>query len=548
MATTDPVSTLSRSFTTTTPTSTGGGLSSLPPELLAEASRRLGWAALIYACTYFVAYFGPHIVAWLTVPGYAFVRIQNVFAVASVLLGFVVFALSRWSTLSSERLLDIGLVFEVAGALGISVAQFWNGFVPVEVFQNRFSGIPWECAWIIIFPLIAPNTPPKVLAASLASASTGPIVVAVTAAFGTAVGRSPVMVATQFLFTTYLCAVLAYVIARIVYGYGVRLRHAREFGSYELVTRLGEGGMGEVWVARHRMLARPAAVKLVRPELLGHDQRSRETAIRRFEREARATAALRSTHTIDVYDFGVAEDGSFFYVMEFLEGLTLDTMVQRYGPVSAGRAVYLLRQVCHSLGEAHARGMVHRDIKPANIFSSRLGPDCDFVKVLDFGLVKQTTTLDESTALTGYGVAAGTPAFMAPEVALAQADVDPRADIYAVGCVAYWLLTGEVVFKRDTSLATVLAHVRDIPDPPIERTELPIPEALSQLILECLAKDPAARPQTTGELSSRLDAIDAAPWTADDARKWWALHGPLGTVSAVTAEDRTPAAVMYAKR
>jgi tRNA A-37 threonylcarbamoyl transferase component Bud32 len=536
-----------RATTTTSPAATGG-LTSLPPELLAEASRRLGWAALLYSSAYFAAYFGPHVIAWMTVPGYEFIRIQNIFATLSVLLGLVVFALSRWSHFTPQRLLDIGLVFEVAGALGISVAQFWNGFVPIEIFQNRFAGIPWECAWVIIFPLIAPNTPRKVLAAALASASTGPLVVAITAALGTDVGRSPLMIATQFLFTTYLCAVIAYVIARIVYGYGVRLRHAREFGSYELVTRLGEGGMGEVWVARHRMLARPAAVKLVRPELLGHDPRSRETAIRRFEREAQATAALRSTHTIDVYDFGVAEDGSFFYVMEFLEGLTLDTMVKRFGPVPAGRTVYLLRQVCHSLGEAHARGMVHRDIKPANIFSSRLGPDCDFVKVLDFGLVKQTTHLDESTALTGYGLAAGTPAFMAPEVAMAQTDVDARADIYAVGCVAYWLLTGDVVFKRDTSLATVLAHVRDTPDPPSQRTELAIPPALEQLILECLAKDPAARPQTTDELARRLDAVGVAPWTAEDARKWWALHGPLGTVSSATAEDRTPAAVMYAKR
>jgi serine/threonine-protein kinase len=314
------------------------------------------------------------------------------------------------------------------------------------------------------------------------------------------------------------------------------------------VTKLGEGGMGEVWVARHRMLARPAAVKLVRPELLGHDQRSRESAVRRFEREARATAALRSTHTIDVYDFGVAEDGSFFYVMEFLEGVTLDAMVRRFGPVPAGRAVYLLHQVCHSLGEAHARGMVHRDIKPANIFSSRLGPDCDFIKVLDFGLVKQTTELNETTALTGLGIAAGTPAFMAPEIALSQTDVDSRADIYAVGCVAYWLVTGEVVFKRDTSLATVLAHVRDTPDPPSAHSELPIPEPLSQLILECLAKDPAARPQTTAELASRLDAIDVPAWTGDDARKWWALHGPLGTVSSAMADDKTPAGVVYAKR
>lgn len=527
---------------------TTGGLTSLPPELLAEASRRLGWAALIYACSYFVAYFGPHVIAWLSVPGYEFARVQNVFAIASVLLGLVVFGLSRYSTLAPQRLLDIGLVFEVAGALGISVAEFWNGFLPVEIYHNRFGGIPWECAWILVFPLIAPNTPRKIAVASFFAASTGPAVVALTAALGTDIGRAPVMVATMFLFSTYLCAIVAYVIACIVYGYGLRLRHAREFGSYELVMKLGEGGMGEVWVARHRMLARPAAVKLVRPELLGHDQRSREMAIRRFEREAMATAALRSTHTIDVYDFGVAEDGSFFYVMEFLEGLTLDTMVRRFGPVESGRAVYLLRQICHSLGEAHARGMIHRDIKPANVFSSRLGPDCDFVKVLDFGLVKQTAALDESTALTGYGIAAGTPAFMAPEVALSQPNLDARADIYAVGCVAYWLLTGEVVFKRDTSLATVLAHVRDTPDAPSARSEIAIPAALDQLILECLAKDPGARPQTTEDLVRRLDAIAVRPWTPDDARKWWALHGPLGTVSSATADDRTPAAVVYAKR
>jgi serine/threonine-protein kinase len=524
-------------------------VTSLPPELLAEASRRLGWAGLIYACSYFVAYFGPHIIAWLTVPDYSFVRIQNWFAAVSIGLGLAVFGLSRRAVLAPERLLDVGLVFQVAGAFGISVAEFWNGFVPVATIDNRFAGIPWECAWILIFPLIAPNTPRKMLIAALASASTGPIVVAITSALGTPIGRSPVMVATLFLFTTYLCAALAYLLGRIVYGYGVRLKKAREFGSYELVTKLGEGGMGEVWVARHRMLARPAAVKLVRPEFLGHDPRSREIAARRFEREAMATANLRSTHTIDVYDFGIAEDGSFFYVMEFLEGLTLDTMVKRFGPVTPGRAVYLLKQICHSLGEAHARGMVHRDIKPANIFSARLGPDCDFVKVLDFGLVKNTTDLTDTTALTGMGVTTGTPAFMAPEVALAQ-EVDPRADIYAVGCVAYWLMTGQVVFKRDSSLATILAHVRDAPEPPASRTELAIPEALNQLILECLAKDPSARPQTTADLIRRLNAIDVEPWTMEDARRWWALHGPLGTVSAVTgkAQDLTPAGVVYAKR
>jgi serine/threonine-protein kinase len=403
--------------------------------------------------------------------------------------------------------------------------------------------------WIIVFPLLAPNTPRKILIASLVAASTAPAVVAARWAAGVDMERSVGHLIVFFASRTYLCAILAYVIARIVYRYGVRLRKAREIGSYELVKQIGQGGMGEVWLGRHRMLARPAAVKLIRPELLGNDQRSRDTAVRRFEREAQATATLRSTHTIDVYDFGVTEDGAFFYVMEFLEGLSLDTIVKRFGPLGVPRAIHLIRQVCHSLGEAHARGIVHRDIKPANIFSCRLGPDCDFVKVLDFGLVKQTSGEEETgAALTAQGVTAGTPGFMAPEMALSQVDVDGRADIYALGCVAYWLLTGEYVFKGETPVATMLAHVREEPLPPSARTEIHIPAPLDNAILACLAKDPAARPQTTAEVIALLDAIDVPPWTDADARRWWALHGPLGTLAAVEAEDRSPAAVVYAKR
>jgi len=306
--------------------------------------------------------------------------------------------------------------------------------------------------------------------------------------------------------------------------------------------------MGEVWVARHRMLARPAAVKLIRPELLGHDQHSRDRVMRRFEREATATAALRSTHTIDVYDFGVTEDGAFFYVMEFLEGLNLDAIVRRFGPVGPGRTIYLMRQVCHSLGEAHARGLIHRDIKPANIFSSRLGPDCDFVKVLDFGLVKETTDEGSRPDATAPGGAAGTPAFMAPEMALGSPDVDGRADIYALGCVAYWLLTGQPVFKGTTPVATILSHVREVPVAPSSRMETPVPAALDALILDCLAKDPAARPQTTDEVVARLDAIAVVPWTHADARRWWALHGPLGSLSAVVGQELAAEALLCAKR
>ena len=523
-------------------------LGGAPAELLDEASRRLGWAALLYSCTYTLAYFGPHIVAALTVPGYSFVRVQNVFAIASVLVAIAVWVASWRALLPAQKLLDLGLVFEVIGSLGISVAGFWGGFPDIRLVEGKFSGLPWECAWILVFPLIAPNTPRRVLIAALASASTGPLVILLTSAVGNPIGRPVPLVIAFFLFTTYLCAIVAYVIAQIVYRYGVRLTRAREIGSYELVTKLGEGGMGEVWMGRHRMLARPAAVKLIRPELLGHDARSRETAVRRFEREATETAALRSTHTIDVYDFGVTEEGAFYYVMEFLEGLSLETLVQKFGPVEPSRAVHFLRQACHSLGEAHARGVIHRDVKPGNIFTCRLGPDCDFVKVLDFGLVKHTGDLTGEPALTVQGVTAGTPAYMAPEVGLGRDEVDGRADIYAMGCVAYWLLTGQTVFKGDTAVATVLAHVRDAPSPPSMRTEIALPAELDALVLDCIAKDPADRPQTMAELDARLATLPVPAWSADEAKRWWALHGPIGTLSSIAGQELSPAAVLYAKR
>jgi serine/threonine-protein kinase len=311
------------------------------------------------------------------------------------------------------------------------------------------------------------------------------------------------------------------------------------------VAPLGQGGMGEVWVARHRMLARPAAIKLIRPELLGADERSRATMIKRFEREARDTAALGSSHTVDVYDFGVTPDGAFYYVMELLDGISFDTLVRQFGPVEPSRVVYLLKQVCHSLGEAHERGLIHRDIKPANLFTCRLGPDYDFVKVLDFGLVKHGSDHPVGTELTMAGHTSGTPAYMAPEMALARADLDGRADLYAVGCVAYWLLTGQQVFTGETPVATMLHHIRETPVPPSARTEVKIPPALEALIMSCLAKNPADRPSCAAELSARLaSAVPLDPWTRHDARAWWERHRPkLVTESAhETLRERSPAA------
>ncbi len=323
-----------------------------------------------------------------------------------------------------------------------------------------------------------------------------------------------------------LVVMMAYVGARVVFGLGREVSRARELGSYRLVERLGEGGMGEVWRAEHRLLARPAAIKLVRPSRVADPlSPESEEARRRFEREAQATASLRSPHTIELFDFGMADDGTFYYAMELLDGLDADALVRRTGPVPPERAIYMLQQVCHSLSEAHSRGLVHRDIKPANIFLCRYGEDSDFVKVLDFGIVKPPAE-SANTGLTLGDVIHGTPAFIAPEQALGGS-IDGRADIYATGCVAYWLLTGELVFTADTPMGIVMEHVRAAPAPPSARTELPIPAALDELVLSCLAKDPADRPQNARELSQRLAAIKGAnAWTEDDAREWWAIHEP----------------------
>jgi eukaryotic-like serine/threonine-protein kinase len=202
--------------------------------------------------------------------------------------------------------------------------------------------------------------------------------------------------------------------------------------------------------------------------------------------------------------------------------------VRRFGPVSADRAIYLLRQVCHSLSEAESRGLVHRDIKPANIFVCRYGEDCDFVKVLDFGIAKLAVpNVDTEPALTQQNVIRGTPAFIAPEQALGRTDLDARADVYATGCVAYWLLTGQFVFEASTPMAMLLQHTSTPPTPPSTRTELSIPAALDQLVLSCLAKDPVDRPQSAGELSLRLAAIEGSgTWTEGRARSWWATNQP----------------------
>jgi serine/threonine-protein kinase len=319
---------------------------------------------------------------------------------------------------------------------------------------------------------------------------------------------------------------LATITSRVTYGLRRQVAEANELGQYILEEKIGGGGMGEVWRARHRLLIRPAAIKLIRPQMSGDP----ELLLRRFEREARATAALKSPHTVQLYDFGATEDGRLYYVMELLDGLDLDTMVSQYGPLPAERVVHILRQVCSSLQDAHANGLVHRDIKPANVVVSRAGTTFDFAKVLDFGLVKLDTARkadDEAVKLSTEGSTSGTPAFMAPEVVLGATDTDHRVDLYALGCVAYWLLTGKLIFEGRTVVEVMFHHANTPPPRPSTKSELPIPAPLEDLVMACLEKDPARRPTSAEAVSTRLDAVSLeSPWTVERAERWWAMHRP----------------------
>jgi hypothetical protein len=450
--------------------------------------------------------------------GFRLVDLCAVAASAGLLL------VARNRKVSAHRLHSLGLAYEIAICFVIAFVTYWQYYNDKKVLPN----LTWVPAVVILFPLILPGPPRRMLGAAIAAAATVPLALLALNVWG----KVPFDGGAYFeaIVSSAFAVGFAYMGARVVYRLGREVAAARELGSYRLEERLGQGGMGEVWRARHRMLARPAAIKLIRPSLTGNGRAAgSENLMRRFEREAQVIASLRSPHTVDLFDFGVAANGAFYYVMELLEGLDADTLVRRFGPIPAERAIFLLCQICHSLSEAESCGLVHRDIKPANIFLCRYGEDCDFVKVLDFGLVKAfDETIEAGPALTRENVVHGTPAFIAPEQAMGRSTLDTRVDIYATGCVAYWLLTGQLVFTADNTMGLLLHHVHTAPTPPSARSELPIPSELDRLILSCLAKDPAERPQSARELAQRLAQIDgASAWTEERAREWWAKHQPV---------------------
>jgi serine/threonine protein kinase len=318
--------------------------------------------------------------------------------------------------------------------------------------------------------------------------------------------------------------------SRIIYGLQQRVRAATELGQYTLEEKIGEGGMGTVYRARHALLRRPTAIKLL------SSGRGDERQIRRFEREVQLTASLTHPNTIAIYDFGRTPDGIFYYAMEFLEGITLEELVDHEGPQPAHRVVHLLKQVCSALIEAHQLGLVHRDIKPANIMLSLRGCVPDHVKVLDFGLVKEVAERDANT--TAQNTLLGTPLYLAPEAINSPDAVGPAADLYALGAVAYQLLTGRPPFEGQSIVEVCSKHLLAEPAPLSSHAGSDAPPELERLVLDCLAKSPAARPASAEKLRDLLEALPlATTWNARDAQDWWSTRS--STIMASARRERS---------
>jgi len=504
--------------------------SELPRRLLTQSVSRLQKLSLALTCVVLISWLGVNAlegelaselsrpVEWLP---------NAVILTASLSL----FWLTWRSRLSASRLLLYGLVYEILVSWCIPISQYWNAFLGIdpESINGDLVGISLVALWVAFFTILVPVRPRWAMLALALSCAAVPV----TMTFLIRVGNAPSLPGQEFFFIFVLpyliVAILAYFAARLIYGLGKEVRKAQELGSYRLLKRIGQGGMGEVWLARHNLLARPAAIKLIRREALESGLLDSEAALARFEREAQATADLQSPHTVQLYDFGVSEDGSLFYVMELLEGLDLETLVRRFGPLPPERVIYILRQICHSLAEAHRRGLVHRDIKPANIFLGQRAFAADFAKVLDFGLVKILAPFvaDNLRDAAATKAVTGTPAYMAPEIILGKESQDGRADLYLLSCVAFFLLTGRRVFEADSIEAFLVAHTTEVPSPPSQHCNELVPTALDDLVLSGLAKEPADRPQDAQEMARQLGQIQTeCTWTEELAASWWRTHVP----------------------
>lgn len=460
---------------------------------------------------------------WTTI-GWFFVR-----SVASaIVLGVVarlLYSSRRWSMFALRGMESVLVLALTAFGVGETCWVASEYLVPLATSPNRADTFAFFVAnsisviWITViigYGLFIPNTTRRCLLV-VSLIATAPLATGV--AFAPFLERGVLVNLLSIVFMWMAIAVMLAV-------YGVRrievlnekVREARRLGPYRLKRLIGAGGMGQVHLAEHTLLRRPCAVKLIRPDRSGDFD-----AIRRFEREVQATATLTNWHTVEIYDYGRSADGTFYYVMEYLEGLNLQQLVTRFGPLPAARVTYLLNQVCEALAEAHAVGLIHRDIKPSNIIVSHRGGQRDVAKLVDFGLVLDNGS-QGSANLTGIGAVAGTPAYLSPEQAADSHRLDHRSDIYSLAAVGHFLLCGDPPFVRKTATETVAAHIYEPPPRiPVQRG---VPADLESLLTTCLQKFAGDRIQTIEEFGRALRGCDCSgDWGPADAAAWWQTHG-----------------------
>ncbi len=451
---------------------------------------------------------------------------------ASLCAFLTIVSLATWKFARQDRpaahtVITVGLTYVVVAALAMACAEVAIG----PRGTKDYDGVPGMCIWIVLFPLIIPCLPVQALIAACCCATCLPLAYGAFTFFGR--DHSEWSSLVRWFAPGYFCAgvawAAAWVFGRMAGDVARSRREMKELGAYQLTELLGRGGMGEVWRAKHRLLPRHAAVKFIRPteDLKNEPAVVRELA-QRFQREAKAIALLQSPHTVQLYDFGLSPEGYLYYAMELLDGFDLETLVERHGPLSEARVTHLIAQACLSLAEAHRSGLVHRDIKPGNIMVCRLGEDLDVIKILDFGLVgaaqNHPSVPGSAHGATGF---AGTPGYIAPELIFGGGDASPASDIYGLGAVAYWLLTGSTLFPGPDGSEDLVAHSMDTPKLPSVRLQVAVHPELERIIMQCLSKKPEQRPPSMIALRDRLRSLTfVEPWSDARALAWWAGHAP----------------------
>ncbi|HEX9165240.1 MAG TPA: serine/threonine-protein kinase [Gemmatimonadales bacterium] len=496
-------------------------IESLPDDLVVASGKRVRIAALAFALVWVVMLALVNPLARLMTGdraiGGAWPMPGNLFALIGLGLSLALAGYASVRGVPPSRVLWLAVAHQVVTAALLALINNWAPYTPGISLSTLVLILP-------IYPAIAPIPFRWLAVAAFLSACMDPLTWAFAGWRGTAIERTAFIHVADFA-ATYVAAAISLLPATIIRRLGHQVQEARSVGAYTLGRLLGKGGMGEVYEATHRLLARKAAVKLVTHQQ-DEDHATNERAMERFRREAAVAAALTSPHTIELYDFGLRADGQYYYVMELLEGMDLQDMVDRYGPLPSARVAHFLHQAAKSLAEAHEFGMVHRDIKPSNLFVSRRGLELDFIKVLDFGIVKlgaDRPPVQDELKLTMVEAPIGTPAFMPPEGVEGAGHLSAASDIYSLGCTAFWMLTGELPFRAGNLMQMLYKHVNEAPRKPSAVHGTPIPEALDELVLRCLSKSPAARPADGKALLGEIEPIAAAtPWTQADALRWWA--------------------------